>query len=980
MANTKVKAEQLEAAQTNITSLGTLTSLTISGDLTVDTSTLKVDSSNNRVGIGTGSPAYETQIYSADDTVLSVVSGGSNSASLYLGDSVATRGRLTYNNNGDYLAIYTDNNERVRIDSVGNVGIGITAPSDYYSKNLVVMADGDGTGGITIAAPATDDTVYLAFADGTSGAAQYAGYVGYAHNTDDILLGAGGGTRLTLDSSSAGFSGTITAAGGAANNNDDANILTLSASQHARLLVDTSSTSGHRASLVLESDSNETVLWNTGSSSGLDVSAGDFTLDVAGNISLDADDTGHVRFKDGGTQYASIYKSSSNAIIDTTGDFTIDAVGAVTLDSDTGKINFKDGGTTVMEIEKTPDDVRFYSAVQDKAIKFLGNDGNVAITALTIDIANGGRVGIGTTSVDAKLHVEEAGEPGATGTLILEANSSSRQIRIAPPSNAANGYIDYRGGNLLFKDDGTEVARFQGSTSFDVNSGNIRVGAAGGNATAIVQGSSGAGSTNQPGSDLQLKGGSGGGTGGSKVRIFTAPGGSSGTSESAAVERMTILESGLVGINDTTPEHDLHVKTAGSNTNGILKVGGSDTTLGLEITYDQSGATSTTIVANPTYTNVNSVMKLAVDGNANADQLVLMGNGKIGIGTANPTTKLQVKAGSTEEDVILLEDNSGTDVGAIKIHGGAFVMKGKNASAPIQLQTHDGNEDIEVDPDGFIKFETAGAERMRIRDNGYVDITGASDLRVTLGSQGTAGNNDSNWIRGRDTHLFYNSASGDHVWEVGGSETMKLSSGGNFSVTQSAIIGAASNATALYSTTSLTGVGLYDTNAYSSCGAHIEVALDGDTGWAPIYLNKWDWSSGDDARWMSFGVNGFGTDSATISYDGTNFAIVNGSDYRLKENIVDYSGGLAKIEQLQVRSYNKKEGVSKDITQEGFIAHEAALANIPGLVLGEKDAMKVDESGETVPDYQTINREALIPYLVSAIQELTARVKELENK
>ena len=116
MANTKVKAEQLEAAQTNITSLGTLTSLTISGDLTVDTSTLKVDSSNNRVGIGTGSPAYETQIYSADDTVLSVVSGGSNSASLYLGDSVATRGRLTYNNNGDYLAIYTDNNERLSID------------------------------------------------------------------------------------------------------------------------------------------------------------------------------------------------------------------------------------------------------------------------------------------------------------------------------------------------------------------------------------------------------------------------------------------------------------------------------------------------------------------------------------------------------------------------------------------------------------------------------------------------------------------------------------------------------------------------------------------------------------------------------------------------------------------------------------------------------------------------------------------------
>jgi hypothetical protein len=193
------------------------------------------------------------------------------------------------------------------------------------------------------------------------------------------------------------------------------------------------------------------------------------------------------------------------------------------------------------------------------------------------------------------------------------------------------------------------------------------------------------------------------------------------------------------------------------------------------------------------------------------------------------------------------------------------------------------------------------------------------------------------------------------------------------------IVGAAAGTDSLYGTTSVPAVGIYGDGAYASCGAHIEIGADADLGWSPIYINKFDWHSGDDARWIAFGVNGFGTDSGGINYDGTNFAIVNGSDYRLKENIVDYSGGLAKIEELQVRSYNKKEGVSKDITQQGFIAHEAALANIPGLVLGEKDAMKEDETGNTVPDYQTINREALIPYLVSAIQELTARVRELEN-
>ncbi len=131
---------------------------------------------------------------------------------------------------------------------------------------------------------------------------------------------------------------------------------------------------------------------------------------------------------------------------------------------------------------------------------------------------------------------------------------------------------------------------------------------------------------------------------------------------------------------------------------------------------------------------------------------------------------------------------------------------------------------------------------------------------------------------------------------------------------------------------------------------------------------------------MSFAVNGYNTDYATINYDGTNFAIVNVSDYRLKENIVDYSGGLAKLEELKVRTYNKKEGVSKHITQQGFIAHEAATANIPGFISGEKDAMKVNELGETVPDYQVVNKEALIPYLVSAIQELSAKVKELESK
>ena len=46
----------------------TLASATITGDLTVDTSTLKVDSTNNRVGIGTATPSVQLHLAGTDTT------------------------------------------------------------------------------------------------------------------------------------------------------------------------------------------------------------------------------------------------------------------------------------------------------------------------------------------------------------------------------------------------------------------------------------------------------------------------------------------------------------------------------------------------------------------------------------------------------------------------------------------------------------------------------------------------------------------------------------------------------------------------------------------------------------------------------------------------------------------------------------------------------------------------------------------------
>ena len=59
----------LTAAQTNITSVGTLGALTVTGDVTVDTNTLKIDSTNNRVGILNASPDVTLDIGTATDAV-----------------------------------------------------------------------------------------------------------------------------------------------------------------------------------------------------------------------------------------------------------------------------------------------------------------------------------------------------------------------------------------------------------------------------------------------------------------------------------------------------------------------------------------------------------------------------------------------------------------------------------------------------------------------------------------------------------------------------------------------------------------------------------------------------------------------------------------------------------------------------------------------------------------------------------------------
>jgi len=144
------------AAQTNITSVGTLSSLAVSGDLTVDTSTLKVDSTNNRVGIGTASPTSLMHIVedSGQARLLIEAPSGQNSFVGFQNTGGTQPAFLIgYNATDSAFVFYDDiaNTERMRIDSSGNVLINRTSVNATYLPKLeVVGTANDGTEGILI--------------------------------------------------------------------------------------------------------------------------------------------------------------------------------------------------------------------------------------------------------------------------------------------------------------------------------------------------------------------------------------------------------------------------------------------------------------------------------------------------------------------------------------------------------------------------------------------------------------------------------------------------------------------------------------------------------------------------------------------------------------------------------------------------------------------------------------------------------------
>jgi hypothetical protein len=110
------------------------------------------------------------------------------------------------------------------------------------------------------------------------------------------------------------------------------------------------------------------------------------------------------------------------------GNFTLDVAGDIILDADGGDLKFHDGGTHIGSIFNDTNNLAIYSKVNNADMKFIGVDGGSDVTALTFDMSDAGTA-IFNNGVTAHKFVQT----GTTGSYIYAASFSRSSTGIVTP-------------------------------------------------------------------------------------------------------------------------------------------------------------------------------------------------------------------------------------------------------------------------------------------------------------------------------------------------------------------------------------------------------------------------------------------------------------------------------------------------------------------------------------------------------------------
>ena len=585
------------------------------------------DEVNNRLGIGTASPAVALDVRASTPTLYVGATTGTNYAlvkinntggDFYVGrnDSIGTglitTGGLPYagvlNAQGAYpLQFAVNNSAAMTILNGGNIGVGTTGPSSKFDVVGGIKTDSSvitpalyasNTGNLTVGTLTYGNVVL-------SPAAGYGVGIGVAtpkaklHVNGDVIIGtsSGGGTDAGVirgDNFNNGSGGALKI--GSSNT---------AAEQYIQLGQSLSGTGAFSPYMSIISGGNV----------GIGTTTPTVKLEVAGGIKV-ANNNWISSVDSAGTGVINMFKINTSNEIEVGGTLNI---GTLNLAEDSGAVTVINMPVSASAVIGTEESYSFSldSNVIGKIYAESDGAGGIQNPALKIN----GKLAVGVASPTAQLHIAVGGTTAGTAPLKL---SNSGTSWLATPEEGA---MEFAYGHLWFTYGSTRKQLDDQS----VNSSIITVNTLTALTGVITPTIYGYGGNLSLTSDL----------GATKTKIYL------GSTPTSAYDELN----GRLGIGITTPTQKLQVKgtteglpsTSGTTqTNGIFRLGSTQSNAILDVGENASGGVW---LQSTDQTNLASNYPILLNPNG----------GNVGIGTATPNENLVVKGLSP---TLRIEDNN----------------------------------------------------------------------------------------------------------------------------------------------------------------------------------------------------------------------------------------------------------------------------------------------------------------------------------